>query len=104
MVKDLHKPLLGRPAIEALELVARVGAIQEKHPQQLLPELFYGLGKLEWSPFPENTWRVAIPLMPACCQSRTGMNGEDGSIHKRRRAHGVVHVRGWLLYQMHKGR
>ena len=38
VVKDLHKPLLGRPAIEALELVARVNAIQEKRPEQLFPE------------------------------------------------------------------
>ena len=49
MVKDLHKSLLGRPAIEALELVARVGAIQEKKR----PELNYlkALGN----------WRVNTP-------------------------------------------
>ena len=76
MVKDLHKQLLGRPAIEALELVARVGAIQEKkRPEQLFPELFQGFGKLEGEytiklqegaePFsPMTPRRVAIPLMP----------------------------------------
>ena len=77
MVKDLHKPLLGRPATEALQLVAWVGAIQEnKRPERLFPELFEGLGKLEGQytiklqegaePFSLMTpRRVAIPLVPA---------------------------------------
>ena len=51
---------MGRSAIGALELVACVSAIQEKkRPEQLLPELFEGLGilegeyaKTERSPFP----------------------------------------------------
>ena len=48
MVTGLHQPLLGRPAIEALKLVARVNAIEEeKKPQDLYPQLFTGLGKLE---------------------------------------------------------
>ena len=49
VVSGLHQPLLGRPAaIEALKPVARVNAIEEvKKPQDLYPQLFTGLGKLE---------------------------------------------------------
>ena len=77
MVKDLHKPLLGRPAIEALGLVARVGELQqEQNPEQLFPGLFTGLGKLQGEytiklrdgakSFSLTTSRrVAIPLIPA---------------------------------------
>ena len=77
VVKDLHKPLLGRPAIEALGLVARVGEVQqEQNPEQLFPGLFTGLGKLQGEytiklrdgakPFSLTTpRRVAIPLIPA---------------------------------------
>ena len=47
VVKDLHKPILRRPAIEALGLVARMGEVQqEQNPEQLSPGLFTGLGKL----------------------------------------------------------
>ena len=47
VVKDLHKPLLGRPAIKALGLVAQVGEVQqEQNPKQLFPGLFTGLVKL----------------------------------------------------------
>ena len=77
VVKDLHKPLLGQPAIEALGLIARVGEIQrEQNPEQLFPGLFTGLGKLQGEytiklrygakPFSLTTpRRFAIPLIPA---------------------------------------
>lgn len=77
VVKGLHKPLLGQPAIEALHLVARVGAIQEGNRlEKQFPSLFKGLGKLSGEytiklkegakPFALMTpRRVAIPLLPA---------------------------------------
>ncbi len=77
VVKDLHKPLLGRPSIEALGLIARVRGVQlNKSPDQAFPELFKGFGKLQEEytiklregakPFSLTTpRRVAIPLLPA---------------------------------------
>ena len=49
VVKNLHRHLLGRPAIDALGLAVRVGAIfdGDTSPVQLFPQLFQGLGKLE---------------------------------------------------------
>ena len=46
VVRNLHKNLLGRPAIEALDLVVRVRAVQES-PVVRYPSLFEGLGKLD---------------------------------------------------------
>ena len=48
VAQKLHKPLLGRPAIQALGLVQRVREVQAKHvdPVQQFPTLFRGLGKL----------------------------------------------------------
>ena len=47
VVTGLSKPLLGRPAIEQLNLLARVQAIEETlTPIQKFPNLFTGLGKL----------------------------------------------------------
>ena len=72
VVNNLPKPWLGRPTIEALELLIRVRVIEEhKSP---FPELFNGLGKMEGDypiklkegavPFGLTTpRRVAIPLM-----------------------------------------
>lgn len=78
VVAGLHQPLLGRPAIEALNLLTRIGAIEGsgQGPEHLYPQLFSGLGKLgdEYTirlregskPFALNTpRRVAVPLMPA---------------------------------------
>ena len=73
VVRNLHKNLLRRPAIEALDLVVRVGAVQES-PVFCYPSLFEGLGKLdgEYSirleegakPFALMVLRrVAIPLL-----------------------------------------
>ena len=42
VIRNLHKNLLGRPAIEALDLVVRVGAVQER-PVVRYPSLFEGL-------------------------------------------------------------
>ena len=47
VVTGLSKPLLGRPAIKQLNLLARVQAIEETlTPIQKFPKLFTGLGKL----------------------------------------------------------
>ena len=76
VVKDLHRHLLGCPAIKALDLAARVGAVgeDENSPVARYPNLFTGQGKLdgEYSiqledgakPFALTVpRRVAIPLM-----------------------------------------
>ena len=50
VVPDLHIPLLGRPAIEALGLVKRVGSVEDDKifdPQKSFPALFRSLGKLQ---------------------------------------------------------
>ena len=84
IVSGLHQALLGRPAIAALRLVARVGAVEkdgcmdatEPDLENLFPELFTGLGNLKGEyaiklredvkPFAITTpRRVPIPLMPA---------------------------------------
>ena len=77
VVKDLQRPLLGQPAIEALQLLSRVRSVQKStQPEVLFPKLFKGLGKLlgEYriklregaKPFALSTpRRVAIPLLPA---------------------------------------
>ena len=76
VVDDLHKHLLGRPAIEALNVVTRIRTIEgvSDSPTQRFPNLFTGLGKLneEYSIRLEDgakpyaltvPRRVAIPLM-----------------------------------------
>ena len=78
VVRNLRRQLhvLGRPAIEALELAVRVGAIFDEGatPVQMFPQLFEGLGKLEGEyavklrpdskPFAISVpRRVAVPLM-----------------------------------------
>ena len=42
VVPDLHMPLLGRPAIQALELVKRVDSVEDKtfDTQKAFPALF----------------------------------------------------------------
>ena len=49
VVKGLHKPLIGRPAITALELASRIKAIDsgKQHMLDQHPELFQGLGTTE---------------------------------------------------------
>ena len=76
VVKGLHKPLLGRPAIDKLRLVLRVSPIDHTNqsPMEKFPNLFKGLGKLQndykiqlkegAKPYALTTpRRVAIPLM-----------------------------------------
>ena len=78
VVRDLHMPLIGRPAIEALGLLVKVDVIDaeaKSHFTQLFPQLFQGLGKLQGQyhiklkdnaqPFALTVpRRVAIPLLP----------------------------------------
>ena len=77
VVSDLHMPLLGRPAIQALELVKQVGSVEDKtfDPQKVFPALFRNLGKLQRpyhiqmkegaKPFALTTpRRVPVPLLP----------------------------------------
>ena len=45
MVKGLTKPLLGRPAITALNLIAFVGGIQLQDIMEKFPTLLTGLGR-----------------------------------------------------------
>ena len=51
VVKGLKEPLLGRPAIEKLNLVARINDIQsqcsEEQIRKKYPQLFHGLGELK---------------------------------------------------------
>ena len=51
VVKGLKEPLLGRPAIEKLNLVARINDIQsqcsEEQIKKKYPRLFHGLGELK---------------------------------------------------------
>ena len=76
VVKGLHKPLLGCPAIEKLSLVSRISSVEEaeQSPADMFPQLFTGLGKMKGEyriqlregaqPFALSTpRRVAIPLM-----------------------------------------
>ena len=84
--EDLHKHLLGRPAIEALDLVIRVGSVREstKSAVSRYPNLFGALGKLngdytilleeEAKPFAMTVpRRVAIPLMQPVKDERARM-------------------------------
>jgi len=78
VVKGLTKPLLGRPAIDALQLVSMIEPISTQlHPAiQGFPKLFQGLGKLQGRPYSISLHsdaqpyalctprRVAIPLLP----------------------------------------
>ena len=78
VVKELGFPLLGRPALNALKLVARLDAVtldSKARVKQQFPNLFNGLGKMEGEynivlkpnavPFSISTpRRVALPLLP----------------------------------------
>ena len=75
VVKGLSKPLLGRPAIQSLQLVTCVSTVSKKlSPQEQYPSLFTGLGELKGDytirlregakPFTLSApRRVAVPLM-----------------------------------------
>ena len=49
VVKHFHKPLLGRPAIECLDLFAGISNIKKtgQSPMDQFSHLFSGLGRLE---------------------------------------------------------
>ena len=75
VVKDLQTALVGRPAIEALDLVSRVNSVQPPNVLKKFPQIFQGLGKMEGEyhiklrdgavPFAQTTpRRVALPLKP----------------------------------------
>ena len=82
VVENLKEPLLGRPAIDALNLVQKVDAVNsddstriEQEVKTTYPNLFKGLGELEGefsikltpgsTPYAITTpRRVALPLMP----------------------------------------
>ena len=76
IVPDLKRPLLGRPAIEALNIVSFVNAVYEKDDiVKNFPKLFTGLGKLDTEyhiqleegaqPYAVHTARrIALPLVP----------------------------------------
>ena len=66
VVKDLHEPLLGRPAIEALNLVQRVQAVktesQSASVREMHPKLFSGLGRMSET----YTIRLRDDAVPNC--------------------------------------
>ena len=75
VIEDLHKALLGRPAIEALQILSFVEPVQASDIFIHFPQLFTGLGKLQDSyqiklrndakPFALYApRRIAIPLLP----------------------------------------
>ena len=77
VIQHLHKPLLGLPAIQALQLVSRVNAVGDLAAQvsEKYPQLFGGLGSMtgehiiclneDAKPFAISTpRRIALPLLP----------------------------------------
>ena len=72
VIRGFYKPMLGQPAITALQILKRVGAVGVQ-PEEEFPQLFTGLGKLNEeytiklkegaTPFALNTRRVQVPLM-----------------------------------------
>ena len=77
VIRGLRKALLGRPAIEALQVVQQVEPVQANKCNivKIFPELFQGLGRLkdnykiqivpEAKPFALTTpRRIAVPLLP----------------------------------------
>ena len=56
VVKGLKKPLLGKPAIEALNILQRVNGIESNtvNPKKEFPELFQSLGRLD------NTYEIKL--------------------------------------------
>ena len=86
VVKNLHRSLLGRPAIEKLHILARIGSVKQSGQSTVdkFSCLFTGLGKLEGDytirvkegakPFSLSTpRRVPLPLMKPV--KKTGQNG-----------------------------
>ena len=87
VVQNVHTALVGRPAIEALGLVTRIGSIRKSNIQEKYPGIFQGLGTMQGEyhiqlrsgavPFSQTTpRRVALPMYVA--QSQRGAR-EDGT-------------------------
>ena len=75
VVSELRTPLLGRPAIEGLNLVSRIQPVQTESVVEMFPSVFQGLGRLKDSyaiklgsdvkPFALTApRRIALPLLP----------------------------------------
>lgn len=77
VVRDLQTALMGRPAIEAIQLVSRVNTVHDSRQKVLkkYDHLFRGLGTMDGeyhmklregaTPFAQTTpRRVALPLLP----------------------------------------
>ena len=87
-MENLKEPLLGRPAIDALNLVRKVDTIHcedsrriEQEVKKMYPYLFKGLVELE-APYAITTpRRVALPLMPKVKEELQRM-GKLGVISK----------------------
>ena len=89
VVQRLELPLMGRPVIEALNLISRVNFVDSSERfVNLYPDLFTGLGALgieyqiqlkhDAKPYALTTpRRVAIPLMPKVKQELTRMENMD---------------------------
>ena len=88
VVRDLRRPPLGKPALEALNVVALVEPIQKLDVVSQFPDVFKGLGKLEGDYVIKlredaiqyaltTPRRMPIPLLPKGAPK----NGETGSDH-----------------------
>ena len=86
VVRDLRRPLLGKPALEALNVVALVEPIQKSDVVSQFPDVFKGLGKLEGdyviklredaTPYALTTLRhMPIPLLPKVKEELQRMEG-----------------------------
>lgn len=97
--------LVGRPAIEALDLVSRVNTIEPPTVLKKFPQSFQGLGTIEGEyhiklhdgaiPYAQTTLKwVAFPLKPKVKAHATGANGEDGSYLTCGETNWLVHCHG----------
>nr|XP_055074185.1 uncharacterized protein K02A2.6-like [Misgurnus anguillicaudatus] len=95
VVDGLYMPLLGRPAVAALQIVARLDDVSlssKERVEQEFPKLFSGLGKMEGEysivlkpgakPFSLSTpKRISLPLLPKVKEELTRME-QQGVISK----------------------
>ena len=91
VAKEIHKSLLGQPAIEVLGLVQRIRGVRTKQldPVEQFPNLFQGLGKLQGKIQHQATEgsKAVCPhhstqsphTSHEASQGGTRMNGENGS-------------------------
>ena len=116
MVPDLYTPLLGRPAIQALELVKRVGSVEDKtfDTQKVIPALFRNLGKLQRpyhiqmkegaKPFALTALRhMPVPLLPRVKAELERMRQLGEIVPVREPSYRLV-FREWWWCQSHKTR